>query len=165
LHDNIEAGKALRISPPFGDFNPDAESTAPIVLLSAGVGITPMISVLNQIAHVHPQRQVIFAHAAQDSAHHAHQLDVRQAQTVMPDLTVMNFYEALDAAHAAVPGYQSGRMVVGQLPAWDYANTPVYMCGPLPFMQQQWRDLLALGVPVEKIHREVFGPDMLDHLI
>jgi nitric oxide dioxygenase len=83
----------------------------------------------------------------------------------MPNLSVVNFYEDLDAAHAALPGYQAGRMTVGQLPVWDHAQAPVYMCGPLPFMHQQWRDLLALGVPVEKIHREVFGPDMLDHLI
>lgn len=165
LHDNLAAGKTLRISPPFGDFNPDTESTGPVVLLSAGVGITPMISALNQIASVQPQRRVIFAHAARDSAHHAHQLDVRQAQAAMPNLSVVNFYEDLDAAHAALPGYQAGRMTVGQLPVWDHAQAPVYMCGPLPFMQQQWRDLLALGVPVEKIHREVFGPDMLDHLI
>ena len=165
LHDNVVAGSTLNISPPFGDFHPDTLSTDPIVLLSAGVGITPMISALNHIASTCPDRTVIFAHAAQDAIHHAHQHDVSLAQAAMPNLVVVNFYETLDPPQVNVPGYLPGRMSVSVLPAWDYEKTPVYLCGPLPFMQQQWRDLLSLGVPVARIHREVFGPDMLDHLI
>ena len=52
-----------------------------------------------------------------------------------------------------------------RLPVWAYADQPVYLCGPLPFMQAQWRDLVAAGVPPTRIHREVFGPDLLDHLL
>ena len=165
LHDNLTRGSVLRVSPPFGDFQPDISSAAPIVLLSAGVGITPMISTLNYIAHTQPSRRVIFAHAARDHAHHAHQDDVKQAMAIMSNLSVVNFYESLDSAEASDHGSIPGRMQVSLLPGWDHTTAQVYMCGPLPFMQQQWRDLLALGVPVEKIHREVFGPDMLDHLI
>ena len=165
LHDNLTPGSVLHISPPFGDFHPDTESTDPVVLLSAGVGITPMISALNHIAHTNPDRSVIFAHAARDASHHAHLQDVALAQAAMPNLEVVNFYETLDASLSNHQGCQAGRMSISSLPAWNYATTPVYLCGPLPFMQQQWRDLLAQGVPVEKIHREVFGPDMLDHLL
>jgi len=50
LHDNIEVGATLRVSQPFGDFTPVLEEAGPIVLMSAGVGITPMISVLNALA-------------------------------------------------------------------------------------------------------------------
>ncbi|ROT43977.1 NO-inducible flavohemoprotein [Pusillimonas sp. NJUB218] len=164
LHDNLKQGGTLRISPPFGDFTPNVTSQTPIVLMSAGIGITPMISALNAIATRHPERQVVFAHAARDAAHHAHQDDIAHARAVMPNLQVVTFYETMDAGHEGKPGYHAGFMRVGQLPAWAYADVPVYMCGPLKFMQQQWRDLVAQGVPPTKIHQEVFGPDLLDHL-
>ena len=76
----------------------------------------------------------------------------------------MTFYEEADTAHVG-DAVQPGRMQLKKLPQWDVANTNVYLCGPLPFMQAQWADLVASGVPVKNLHREVFGPDMLDHLI
>lgn len=160
LHDNVQAGSTLSISKPFGEFQPDMQTEEPIVLLSAGVGITPMISALNYIAQAQPNRQVIFAHAARHAGHHPHRHDLEQAQKSMPNLQVVSFYEEGDATGAI-----SGRMQSASLPAWDRQNTNVYMCGPLPFMQTQWADLLKCGVPVHRLHREVFGPDMLDHLL
>ncbi len=73
LHDNVKAGDILQVTPPFGDFTPDTESDEPIVLLSAGVGITPMISALNRIADVNPGRKVIFAHEGSDPMAHVQQ--------------------------------------------------------------------------------------------
>jgi len=164
LHDNLAVGSVVQVSKPFGDFRPDTESDKPIVLLSAGVGITPMISALNRIAEVAPQRRVIFAHAARDEKHHPHQDDVALAAARMPNLQTVFFYEDLSAGK---PGKSAvgGRMVIDKLPQWDAANTDVYMCGPLPFMQDQWASLVKRGVPAKHLHREVFGPDMLDHLI
>jgi len=160
LHDNVRVGSTLRISKPFGEFQPDTRSDEPIVLLSAGVGITPMIGVLNHIANVQPQRKVIFAHAARHAGHHPHRHDLALAKKQMPNLHAVTFYEEGDVKDA-VPG----RMQVKDLPAWDRQQANVYMCGPLAFMQTQWADLLKDGVPVHRLHREVFGPDMLDHLL
>lgn len=162
LHDNVEVGGLLQVSKPFGDFLPETEGDEPIVLLSAGIGITPMISALNRIAEKSPQRRVIFAHAARRNDHHPHQADLEKAKQRMPNLQSVTFYEEEAAAH---PGVLAGRMQYKQLPQWDVEKANIYMCGPLPFMQQQWADLLAHGVPRERLHREVFGPDMLDHLI
>ncbi|HEV7855441.1 MAG TPA: globin domain-containing protein [Herminiimonas sp.] len=161
LHDNVKVGSVIYASKPFGDFKPDTESDAPIVLLSAGVGITPMISALNRIADVAPQRRVIFAHAARHADHHPHRDDLALAQAAMPNLRSVTFYEegGTNAKHF------SGRMQLDKLPSWDIESTNVYMCGPLPFMKEQWANLLARGVPVQHLHREVFGPDLLDHLI
>jgi nitric oxide dioxygenase len=160
LHANVKAGDVLQVSHPFGDFLPDTESKEPVVLLSAGVGITPMISALNRIAMVNPERRVIFAHAARDGAHHAHQRDVAAAQARMPYLHVVSFHEEGEA-----PGVLKGKMELARLPSWPRGETEVYLCGPLPFMQAQWNALLAAGAPVDKLHREVFGPDLLDHLL
>jgi nitric oxide dioxygenase len=160
LHDHVVVGTVLRVSKPFGDFQPDTESDAPIVLMSAGVGITPMISVLNRIAKVSPTRRVIFAHAARNAGHHPHCDDIALASAAMPNLHVTTFYE-----EGAESGSVAGRMQLDKLPQWDLQNTNVYMCGPLPFMQEQWAGLIHRNVPLTRLHREVFGPDMLDHLI
>ncbi|NHZ41917.1 globin domain-containing protein [Massilia aquatica] len=162
IHDNVRVGSVLQVSPPFGDFAPDTESEEPVVLLSAGIGVTPMIAALKRIARVHPQRRVIFAHAARNARHHAHHADVLAARAVMPHLQVFTFYEEVSAHDDDVlPGW----MDVARLPAWPRTETNVYLCGPLPFMQAQWLALVGAGVPVTRLHREVFGPDMLDHLL
>lgn len=160
LHDNVNVGDVLHVIHPFGDFLPDTESNEPVVLLSAGVGITPMIAALNRIAQVNPERRVIFAHAARNAAHHPHQRDVAAARARMPHLHVVTFYEEEDTA-----GALKGKMDLERLPSWPRGETDVYMCGPLPFMQAQWNALLAAGAPASRLHREVFGPDLLDNLL
>lgn len=114
LHANVKAGDLLQVSHPFGDFLPDTGSDEPVVFLSAGVGITPMIAALNRIAMVNPERRVIFAHAARNSAHHAHQRDVAAAQARMPHLHVVSFHEDGDAA-----GVLKGKM---ELSCWPPAR-------------------------------------------
>jgi nitric oxide dioxygenase len=161
IHDHVEVGSTLQVSPPFGEFSIDTESDAPLVLLSAGVGITPMIAALNLVARTHPQRTVIFGHAARDAAHQAHAVDVAAAKAAMPNLKVVTFHETAGAGSEAVPGF----MDVAALPSWPRSDANVYLCGPLPFMQAQWLALVGAGVPVTRLHREVFGPDMLDHLL
>jgi nitric oxide dioxygenase len=161
LHANVKEGSVLEVTHPFGEFTPDTESNEPVVLLSAGVGITPMIAALNRIAAVNPQRRVIFAHAAVDARHHAHQDDIAAAKARMPYLNVVTFYENPGDA----PGVVAGRMDKARLPSWPLTETDVYMCGPLAFMQSQWSALVGAGAPVARLHREVFGPDLLDNLL
>jgi nitric oxide dioxygenase len=162
LHDNAGKGSLVQVTHPFGDFTPDTETGAPIVLLSAGVGITPMISVLNRIAQVSPQRQVVFAHATRNSDYHAHRADVAEARKVMPKLQVATFYE--DDSDCDGVATFAGRMALARLPRWDHGQADVYLCGPVEFMQEQWRTLVDAGVPASRLHREVFGPELLNYL-
>jgi len=161
LHANVQAGSILQVSHPFGEFTPDTESGQPVVLLSAGVGITPMVSALKRIAAVNPQRRVIFAHAARDPGHHALHAEVDALKVAMPNLSVVTFYEDVQGAPDAI----EGRMDVARLPAWPHEDAEVYLCGPHKFMQAQWLALINAGVPVARLHREVFGPELLDHLL
>jgi nitric oxide dioxygenase len=162
LHDHVTVGSTLEVSQPFGDFQPDVRSHNPITLLSAGIGITPMIATLNHIAQHQPERHVVFGYAARDAAHHPHRRDLAAAQARMPNLKVTVFYESGDTS---APHTIAGRMDIKLLPQWNHAECPVYLCGPLPFMQAQWRALVAAGVSPTHIYREVFGPDLLDHLL
>jgi nitric oxide dioxygenase len=162
LHQHVVKGSILKVTHPFGDFTADTEGAAPIVLMSAGVGITPMISVLNRIARANPQRHVTFVHAARAGRHHAHRADVAVAKQAMPNLAVATFYETClpedDASICA------GMMDVSQVPAWAYHDADVYLCGPVAFMQAQWRSLIEAGVPASRLHREVFGPELLNYV-
>lgn len=161
IHDHVVVGSTLLVSPPCGEFAIDTESHEPVVLLSAGVGITPMIGALNRIAQVSPERHVIFGHATRDAAHQAHDADIAAAKAAMPNLQVVKFYENREGASDAL----EGMMTLNAMPSWPRAGTDVYMCGPLPFMQAQWLALVKAGVPPARLHREVFGPDLLDHLL
>lgn len=161
LHRNVQVGSILQVSHPFGEFTPNTEDSQPIVLLSAGVGVTPMVSSLKRVAAVNPQRRVIFAHAARDAAHHAMRAEVEALKAVMPNLSVVTFYEDRGGVQDAVEGL----MNVNLLPAWPREEAEVWMCGPHKFMQAQWLSLLYLGVPAARLHREVFGPELLDHLL
>jgi nitric oxide dioxygenase len=161
LHANVQPGTILQVSHPFGEFTPDTEGSEPIVLLSAGVGVTPMVGSLKRIAEVNPQRRVIFAHAARDAGHHALRAEVEALQATMPNLSVVTFYEDRAGVQDAI----EGRMNVALLPAWPREEAKVYLCGPHKFMQAQWLALLDMGVPAGRLHREVFGPELLDHLL
>jgi nitric oxide dioxygenase len=161
LHQNVQVGSILQVSHPFGEFTPNTEDDQPIVLLSAGVGVTPMVSSLKRIAAVNPQRRVIFAHAARDASHHALRTEVEALKAAMPNLSVVTFYENRGDVQGAVEGL----MNVNLLPAWPREEAEVWMCGPHKFMQAQWLALLYLGVPAGRLHREVFGPELLDHLL
>ncbi|HTJ97859.1 MAG TPA: nitric oxide dioxygenase, partial [Rhodocyclaceae bacterium] len=166
LHANLKAGDTLQTSAAFGDFKPGIDGSAPIVLLSAGVGITPMVSVLNTLAERNPNRRVLFAHAARHGRHHPLRSDIRAARGKLKALTEVQFYETPDANDQIGIDYQhQGRMSLSWLGLDQVADANIYLCGPSAFMQQQWKDLIAAGVAPSRIYREVFGPDLLEHLI
>lgn len=164
LHQHVTIGDVIAVSAPFGEFNPTPRTHEPLVLLSAGAGITPMISVLNHLALTKPSQAVLFAHAARDRSHHALQADIKEALTRMPNLRVATFYETMDD-EAAESETVRGYMQLAALPEWDKQQADVYLCGPQPFMNLMWEELQRAGVPTEHLHREVFGPSLLEHLI
>ena len=166
LHDSIKAGDTLQTSVAFGDFKPSIEGEDPIVLMSAGVGITPMISVLNTLASRNPNRRVLFAHAARHGGHHPLRSDVRNARARLKALTEVQFYETPRKDDQPGVDYQhEGRMALAKLALDQLPEANIYLCGPSGFMQEQWKSLVAKGVPPSRIHREVFGPDLLEHIL
>ena len=165
LHANAREGAGLLVSQPYGDFAPQLATDNPIVLMSAGVGITPMIATLNALAQESSARKVVFSHADRAAAHVAHADDLARAAQALPDFEAHVFLESGEETEFAARPAQPGRMSVDAFFADDTADADFYLCGPLPFMQAQRAALLANGVPAERIHREVFGPDLLDNIL
>lgn len=161
LHANLKAGDRVRVSPPYGEFTTQLDAAHPLVLLSAGVGITPMMSMLATLAANGSRREIVFAHAARNASHVALRRQWLHAGTQLPNLRIATFFETPQANEREGIDYTfAGRMDVSRLSLPDGAD--YLLCGPTPFMQTQRRALRDLGVPAERIHREVFGPEALD---
>ncbi len=155
LHE-LDVGDTVTAGMPYGDFVLQQDDEA-IVLISAGVGITPMVSILNTLAAQQSPLPVRFIHAARQLSQVALQADVAKAAQQLPDYRSVFFYENVASAQDAF----SGLMDLEQVPLVDLPEkTGYYLCGPLAFMQAQRQYLQKLGVPAQQIHYEVFGPDM-----
>ncbi|MBN4668124.1 flavohemoprotein [Pandoraea nosoerga] len=164
LHAHLKAGERIMVSPPYGEFTTTLDAAHPLVLLSAGVGVTPMMSMVATLAAKGSRREIVFAHAARDGAHLALRRHLAFAAKALPNLRTVTFLETpLPTDREGVDYTFAGLMDISRLAL--PANADYLLCGPVPFMQTQWRALRDAGVPAERLHREVFGPDALDHLL
>ncbi|RMZ74936.1 hypothetical protein DV737_g5601, partial [Chaetothyriales sp. CBS 132003] len=159
LHEDISEGAELEVSTPYGEFTLDLESDAPVVLMSGGVGITPMLSMLGTLIERAPQRPVVFVHAARGGNVHAMKDYLSHVVEGNKQVSRLVFYEEVAASEQQGRDYDyQGRIELDKikdkvlLPDANY-----YLCGPIPFMSVQQKSLEALGVPPERIHSEVFG--------
>ncbi|MGW5051376.1 globin domain-containing protein [Actinokineospora sp. NPDC004072] len=154
LHNHLAEDDRLLVGPPAGD-TALAPGTSPVLLVSAGIGITPMAAMLDHIARHQPTRPVIAAHADRTPDHHALRADCRHALAGLTDATHLTWYESGRDA-----GSHPGRMDPALLPLPPGATA--YLCGPLPFMRDLRAGLLRRGLAADRIRYEVFGPGMLD---
>lgn len=154
LHANARKGDVLTTSTPFGDLAL-AEHDGPLLLASAGIGVTPVLAMLDHLAATGSTRPVTVVHAdrtPEDHAHRQEQLDLIRA---LPDARLHLWYEE--------PGDRAPEASTGRadLTGLDLPEgVTVYLCGPVPFMRAVRGDLLRRGVPAEAVHYEVFGPDL-----
>jgi nitric oxide dioxygenase len=154
LHEHARVGDELTVSVPFGDLVLD-EGDGPLLLASAGIGSTPMLSMLDHLAATGSTRPVTVVHADRSPAGHAHRDELRRLVAAHPDAKLHLWYE--EAGDPAV-GAATGQADVGALDLPE--GLTAYLCGPLPFMRAVRGDLLLRGVPARAIHYEVFGPDL-----
>jgi len=162
LHQHVRVGSVIDISYPCGNFTPDVLGQQPIGLISAGVGITPMISMVKEISINNPTRKVLFAHAARSRSSIAHLEEIQQAKHALNDLNTVFFLNESKIQHA---DELEGRMDLSGHVSAEFKNGIYYICGPQSFMDDQRDALLELGVNPNMIHREVFGPESLNHII
>ncbi|MCW2811513.1 MAG: hemin transporter [Friedmanniella sp.] len=154
LHDQVEVGDVLQLSAPAGDFVVDP-TDGPLLLASAGAGITTVLPIVEHIARTQPQRSVIVAHADRTAQDHALRETVLHVGRQLDDFTAYTWYETVDPADTRA---RSGYMDLTEVPL--PANVQVFTCGPLPFMRHVRASLMARGVPASNIRYEVFGPDL-----
>jgi ferredoxin-NADP reductase/MOSC domain-containing protein YiiM len=158
LRDRLRAGDALDVSSPRGSFIlQDAER--PLVLLSAGIGATPVLAMLHALAMARSDRQVLWLHAARDREHHPFAAEVRRLMLALPHGRSYVCYskpassdrlgEDFDAA-----GHLS-RSVLEEVGI--PRESDVCLCGPAAFMADMKAALAGYSVPPERIHIEIFN--------
>jgi len=154
LHEHAGVDDILEISAPAGDFVIQA-ADGPLLLASAGAGITTVLPIVEHIARTQPERTVIVAHADRTARDHALRDTVLHMARQIDDFTAYTWYESVDPADRHS---EQGFMDLSEVPL--PAGIQVFTCGPLPFMRHVRSTLLARGVPAENIRYEVFGPDL-----
>lgn len=157
LYEHAKPGIQLDVSLPCGDVVLD-ESDAPLVLVSAGIGVTPMAAVLEDITVRQPRRQVMVLHA--DTAHENQALYTRMRKRIefLDNATSQVWYESGAESAPTLRPARAGRMNLSDIAIPTDAK--VFMCGPLPFMRDVRAALISKGVSSDNIGYEVFGPDL-----
>jgi nitric oxide dioxygenase len=153
LHARVEAGDVLELSEPYGDLVLDAGPGTPLLLASAGIGVTPMTAMLAHLAGSEHRAPVTVVHGDRSPAAHALRADHEAWAAKLPDAAVHFWYE-----QDAPAGTRSGLVDLTDVPVAP--GTRAYLCGPLPFMRAVRAQLIGKGVAPADIHYEVFGPDL-----
>lgn len=154
LHDKVAVGDTLELFAPAGDFQLRL-SDRPLALISAGVGITPTLPMLEQA--LASGRPVHFIHCARNGQVHAFRDWIEAKQKQHPQLRSFYCYsEATPDDNADAQGFIRRELLEQWLP--QQRDLDAYFLGPQPFMAQVKRLLRELGVPEQQSHYEFFGP-------
>jgi ferredoxin-NADP reductase/MOSC domain-containing protein YiiM len=157
LHDTVSVGDVVELGAPRGDFtlDPDADGP-PVVLLSAGIGITPILAMLAGLAKHRSSRPVIWVHVTRDATEHAFREETATLLSQLVQVEVHLFYtRPEDSPPAGIGTGRLDRDVLKQLQLPTAAH--IYLCGPDGFMATASQALEGLGFAAEQVHSERFG--------
>jgi ferredoxin-NADP reductase len=156
MHDRIQEGSVIPAKPPNGKFVLDVNKPIPAVLISNGVGITPMLSMVKACTRLNPNRPIWFVHGARDGRFHAFRDAVMAMQEQNPNLQIHYRYSrprTEDEGYYHSVGYVDATLIkefVGP-------EAEFFMCGSPPFMQSLLAGLKEWGVPDSRVFFESFG--------
>ena len=154
LHDHLNVGDEIEAMPPAGDFVFQDKQT-PVVLISGGVGLTPMQAILDTLAKQQYSHPVSYLHACAHQGQHSFKEHVNSLKGQL-NLSVHTWYEQADSEEDGVlNGMMQLEAIKDSLPL---TNGEFYLCGPVGFMMFVKQQLLTLGVEADRIHYELFGP-------
>ena len=154
LHDEVQVGAELEVFPPAGDFVLE-DSDKPLALITAGVGITPALAMLEQA--LQSGREVRFIHFARHGGVHAFREWLDEQSARHPQLKRFYCYsEPREGDQPDAEGFSSAALLNDWLP--EQRDLDAYFLGPKPFMAQVKKQLAELGVPQAQCRYEFFGP-------
>ncbi len=158
LRDHVRAGDALDVSSPRGSFILES-GERPVVLLSAGIGVTPVLAMLYALAAAHSTRQVLWLHAARDREHHPFAAEVRGLMLALPHGRRYVCYSKPGSLDKMGEDFDATGHLSRSI--FDQVGIPrdadVYLCGPTRFMADMKEALATAGVAPQRIHVELFN--------
>ena len=159
LHTRLAVGDQLDVAAPRGTFILD-RTHAPVLLISAGIGATPVLAMLQALAEEHSDREIWWLHGARNRRQHSFAAEARSLLASLPNVHTHVYYSRPDPDDVEGRDFDSTGRITGSLLAElePPRDAEAYLCGPTPFMDEISAGLAALGIDASRIHSEPFGP-------
>jgi ferredoxin-NADP reductase/MOSC domain-containing protein YiiM/ferredoxin len=159
LHTRLRVGDQLEIAAPRGTFILDG-TQVPVLLITAGIGATPVLAMLHALAHAHSEREIWWLHGARSSRDDSFAAETRSLLAALPHVHARTCYSRPGPGDVRGRDFDDeGRLTASLLvelaPPRD---AEAYLCGPLSFMEELSAALAAMGIDASRIHTEPFGP-------
>jgi ferredoxin-NADP reductase len=171
LHTQVQAGSLVEAAAPRGDFVLH-DGTEPVVLISAGVGVTPVMAMLEQLVAVKSAREVWWIHAARNQREHALAHEADELLNSLAHAQKYVYYSAPESTPPVSRHIRNGRLTAAQLSSLGLPHdAAAYICGPAGFMSDVEQALQAGGLAAAQIHTELFGalgainPGVINHIV
>jgi ferredoxin-NADP reductase/MOSC domain-containing protein YiiM/ferredoxin len=160
LHSRLAVGDQLDVAAPRGTFILD-ETETPVLLVSAGIGATPVLAMLNLLAEQHSDREIWWLHGARNSREHSFAAESRTLLASLPHVRSRVYYSRPGPRDVEGRDFDSVGRLTGSL-LTELApprSAEAYLCGPAQFMEEISAGLAAIGLEASHIHTEPFGPE------
>ena len=159
LHTHLAVGDQLDIAAPRGTFILDA-TDAPVLLISAGIGATPVLAMLHALAQEHSDREIWWLHGARSRRDHCFATEASRLLASLANVRIHVYYSRPGPADRDGRDFEhQGRLTPSALAELEPPrDAQAYLCGPTPFMEAISAGLAAIGLDASHIHTEPFGP-------
>jgi ferredoxin-NADP reductase len=160
FHGGLQEGDIVDVKAPSGQFYLDFARHTPIVLIGGGIGLTPMLSMIEAVVEAGSSREVWLFYGVRHGGEHAMRDQLREFTREHPNIKIVTVYSTPRPGDARgrdfdEMGHVSIDLIKGMLPSSNY---DFFLCGPPPMMSTLFDGLVAWGVPEAAIHFEAFGP-------
>ena len=161
FHDQIEEGQIIDVRAPGGHFYLNSTRQSPVVLIGGGIGLTPVLSMVNYIVDTGSKRETWFFYGVKDGTEHAMKDHLQKIDKEHDHIHICPVYsrprdgEDIEGTDYKYKGRVGADLFKEVLPSNNY---DFYFCGPPPMMNSLFEGLREWGVPENNIHYEAFGP-------
>jgi ferredoxin-NADP reductase/MOSC domain-containing protein YiiM len=157
LNHRLRPGAVLDVAAPRGDFVLD-DGARPVLLISAGIGVTPVLSMLHELAAAHSEREIWWLHGARGPREHPFAAEAHDLLASLPHAREHIFYSQATATERRRARATAGHLSEDSLGALAVpARAGAYVCGPASFMSDMQRALTTIGINPADFHTELFG--------
>jgi ferredoxin-NADP reductase/MOSC domain-containing protein YiiM/ferredoxin len=160
LHTRLAVADQLNVAAPRGTFILEA-SDDPVLLISAGIGATPVLAMLSALAEQHSSREVWWLHSARNGREHSFAAETRTLLAECPNARILIYYSQPCAEDVEGRDFdRAGHLTPSALLELEPPrNAQAYLCGPTGFMNEVSASLASIGLDASRIHTEPFGPE------
>ena len=160
LRDTVDVGDRINVAAPRGQFTLD-DGARSVVLVSAGVGVTPVLAMLHALHDSRSSRDIWWLHGARNGAEHAFAQETRSLLATLPNAHSRVWYSHPGSSDQIGTDFDELGHITpeGILATGAPTDSEFYLCGPTPFMTAARTGLGTLGVPTARVHTETFGAE------